>query len=238
MEPPKLCPQCNAGYIKYSGGGTEKAESELARLFPQALIRLLGDKHSWQDTGPGIYIATQSVFTSPPPDGFYLTCCLSVDNTLNHVDFRSAEKAFDQLTALRAITTGMMVIQTKIPDHYVLAALASNVHDAFYAKELSLRVQLDFPPVRHFCLVRCRGKVEEKVCKTAQELFSALSQSAPRTVKIVSVNAGIPPKLRGNFHWNILISTAHPEKASSFLKKSLKKSKRSGIIVTVDMDPV
>ncbi|MDD3088139.1 MAG: primosomal protein N', partial [Candidatus Omnitrophica bacterium] len=38
MAPPKICPNCNRGYIKYSGIGTDKIESELARIFPQARI--------------------------------------------------------------------------------------------------------------------------------------------------------------------------------------------------------
>jgi primosomal protein N' len=54
----------------------------------------------------------------------------------------------------------------------------------------------------------------------------------------VSVNPGIPVRLRGRYHWNILLSTPKPETASAFLKKSLKDFRRSGIIVTVDMDPV
>ena len=237
MEPPRFCPACNAGYIKYSGGGTEKAESELARLFPQARIRLLDEQHP-ADEGPGIFISTQSVLNAPPTGGFDLTCCLSVDNTLNHVDFRSAEKAFYLLTALRSITKTMMVVQTRMPDHYVLAALESGGHEAFYRAELALRKQLGFPPVRHFCQVRCRGKSEEKVREAAEQLFSVLSQSPARGVTPLSVNPGIPLRLRGSYHWSILLSAARPQAASAFLKKSLKDFRRSGIIITVDMDPV
>ena len=41
--PPEICPRCQAGYIKYSGTGTQKAESELSRLFPQARIKRIED---------------------------------------------------------------------------------------------------------------------------------------------------------------------------------------------------
>ena len=238
MKPPRLCPECNAGYIKYTGGGTEKVESELARIFPQARIRLLEEKGACGSAldNAGIFIATQSVLGSQGAS-FYLTCCLSIDNTLNHVDFRSAEKAYFLLTALRSITTGMMVVQTRMPEHYVLGALSPDGHESYYRKELALRKQLQFPPVRHFCLVKCRGRSEEKVRASAEELFADLSLSAPGTVRVISVNAASPLKLRGNFHWNILLSAAKPETASAFLKKNLKNFRRSGIIVTVDIDP-
>jgi primosomal protein N' (replication factor Y) len=35
-SPPSICPECNSGYIRYSGLGTERIESELSRIFPQA----------------------------------------------------------------------------------------------------------------------------------------------------------------------------------------------------------
>ena len=31
-----ICPKCNSHYVRYFGIGTEKVESELSRLFPQA----------------------------------------------------------------------------------------------------------------------------------------------------------------------------------------------------------
>ncbi|MBN3038999.1 MAG: primosomal protein N', partial [Candidatus Omnitrophica bacterium] len=38
LVPPNICPQCDSSYLRYFGLGTEKVESELARLFPQARI--------------------------------------------------------------------------------------------------------------------------------------------------------------------------------------------------------
>ncbi len=38
MDPPDICPKCNSSYLRYWGIGTEKVESELARLFPNARI--------------------------------------------------------------------------------------------------------------------------------------------------------------------------------------------------------
>ena len=45
-------------------------------------------------------------------------------------------------------------------------------------------------------------------------------------------------KKRDNFYEQILIKTKAVPKAVSFLKKKLSSFRRSGIIITVDVDPV
>ena len=58
------------------------------------------------------------------------------------------------------------------------------------------------------------------------------------SIKLLSLNPGQPAKLRGNFYYQILMRTPSVEKANYFLKLHLKEEHLSGIIVTVDVDPV
>jgi hypothetical protein len=51
-----------------------------------------------------------------------------------------------------------------------------------------------------------------------------------------SSGPGRPPKLRGNFYRQIIVRGKSAERMSDALKKSLKDFRRSGIIVTVDVD--
>ena len=48
---PRVCPTCNSGYIRYSGLGTEKLESELSRIYPHMEIARL-DKDCLLYTSP------------------------------------------------------------------------------------------------------------------------------------------------------------------------------------------
>ncbi|MFA5156216.1 MAG: primosomal protein N' [Candidatus Omnitrophota bacterium] len=224
MAPPKLCPECNAGYLHYRGAGTEKIESELARIFPQA-------------GATDIIVSSQSIIKEPGRN-FGLIGVLSIDNTLNHPDFRSSEKAFRILNGLCALTDKKMVIQTGLPQNHIFASLANSDPDIFYDKEIKQRRELDFPPTRHFGLLKLRGKYPAAVELAAKALFDKLTEDKGKSAQGLSVNPGSPAKLRGNYYWQILIRARSAPEIGKFLKTHLHGLKHSGIIVTVDIDPV
>jgi primosomal protein N' (replication factor Y) len=238
IAPPKICPDCNSGYIKYSGVGTEKVESELSRIFPQGRIKRLEAQEAIDLGSADIFIATQAVIGHIECN-FDLVAVLGIDNSLNHVDFRSAEKTYGLLAALSCLTDKKMIIQTSLANHHSLRAVRDYEPDIFYDEELKQRKELRFPPYSHFVLIKCRGRNEEKTKAVSDNLFEKLTQTKlPRTVKVISLNPGQPAKLRGNFYWVILLSCAKPIILSKFIKINLKSLKHSGIIVTVDVDPV
>ncbi len=234
-ELPKICPECNSGYIKLSGTGVERIESELARIFPQARIKLVDKEEHLDIDSADIFISTQHIFKESSYD-FDLVGVLAIDNSLNRLDFRASEKAFALISGLWGLTTRQMVIQTTFPEHHIFRALEKKDVKLFYDEELKERQQLQFPPVRHFALVKARGKDEDKVKALGQEIFDRLSKNSTKTVKALSLNPGQPAKLRGNFYWQVLLSCDKAKKAVDFLKVNLKNIRHSGIIITVDMD--
>ncbi len=238
LVPPKICPQCDAGYIKFSGAGTEKIESELSRIFPQARIKRIDTGEIPNKEEADIFVAAQGIIRHAG-FRFDLTAVLAIDNSLNHVDFRSSEKVFAHLLGLLALTDKKMFIQTSLPGHYCFQAVEKNDINYFYDEELKSRRQVKFPPFRHFCQVKIRGRVEQKALDAGEKLFQKLSgAAAPKDVQVISLNPGYPPKLRGNYYWVILISAGNVLSLSEFLKNNLKNFRSSGIIVTVDVDPV
>jgi primosomal protein N' (replication factor Y) len=237
MQPPKICPECNAGYIKFSGAGVEKIESELSRIFPQARIKILDDKNL-NAPDADITIATSSVIKQADFD-FDLIGVLGIDNILNRVDFRATEKAFGLLAGLMGLTHKKFLVQTSSPTHHCFQALLKKDANFFYAEELKQRKQLAFPPYKHLAIVKLRGKKEDKVKETAGLLFGKLKEeSLGKNIEIISVNPSSPAKLRNNFCWQVLIRSSSALAISVFLKNSLKGLRHSGIIVTVDVDPI
>ncbi|MFH1888796.1 MAG: primosomal protein N' [Candidatus Omnitrophota bacterium] len=157
MQPPSICPNCNAAYIKYSGAGTEKIESELSRVFPQARITVMDEQDDKGVEDADIFISTASIFKKPGYS-FGLVGILSIDNSLNRIDFRSTEKTFGLLAGLFTLAREKLIIQTGIPGHYSFRAIEDKNTDLFYDEELKQRKQLGFPPCRHLCLVKLRGE--------------------------------------------------------------------------------
>ncbi|MDD5238063.1 MAG: primosomal protein N' [Candidatus Omnitrophica bacterium] len=253
MELPKICPSCNSGYIKLAGAGTQKLESELSRIFVQARIKRL-DKPEYTDINNGdIFVSTSAIIkhaSLPDPArpaggqqaggiNFDLVGVIAIDNSLNRIDLRSSEKAFSLLVGLLGITKDKMVIQTRLPRHHCFEAILNNDINSFYDEELKQRKQLNFPPLRHMALVKLRSKKEEKARLASHILFEKLKEAnRNKEIEIVSVNPGQPSKLRGNFYWQILITAKNVKKMNEFLKPQLKGFSHSGLIVTVDVDPV
>ena len=241
MESPKICPSCNTGYIKYSGIGTEKVESELSRIFPQARVKILGEENrsvpELNRSVPDLIVATSSVIKHQDLS-FDLVGVMAIDNSLNRVDFRAAEKTFALLMGLVNLTSKKMIIQSAYANHHCFQALIKNDPQIFLKEELKQRKQLNFAPYKHMVLLKIRGVDLEKVKKASADLFERLNRIKTGSIKMLSLNPGQPAKLRGNFYYQILMRTSSVEKASHFLKLHLKEEHYSGIIVTVDVDPV
>lgn len=237
MPAPKVCPQCNAGYLRFRGAGTQKIESELARIFPQAKIARL-DQGGGFGKEADIFVATSRVMKFPALR-FDLVAVLGMDSAINRVDFRAAEKAFALLRGLIALARGRVVVQTSYPAQAAFSAAAKNDSRLFYENELKNRRLAGFPPFRHIVLVRLRGKNSERVKNAAEALFDLLGKADKASgVQLMSAGPGIPAKLRGNFQWQLVASCANPPKAGRAVKSCLKKLPHSGIIVALDVDPV
>lgn len=235
---PHICPKCNAGYIRYAGLGTEKIESELARLFPQARIERLDKSHSVEVKNADIFIATSAIMKEPDVS-FDLVGALGIDHALHRVDFRAGEKVFALLAGLLSLTRKRLIIETRLARHHILRSLTGKDMDIFYAEELRQRKDLRFPPFRHFACLKVRSKVELKAQKNAEALYEELKHlNKNKRIKFLSVNPAYPSKLRGNFYWQVMVASDKAETLSKFLKLNLKRFSHSGIIVTVDVDPV
>ncbi|MFA5410462.1 MAG: primosomal protein N' [Candidatus Omnitrophota bacterium] len=239
MPAPEICPNCNSGYIRYSGTGTEKIESELTRIFPGARIKRWESSCTLDIQEADIFIATQAIIKEADYR-FDLIAVLSIDNSLNRVDFRSAEKTFQMLAGLLGLAQRQLIVQTNSPKHHCFRALESNNIGLFYEEELKERRQLNFPPYQHLGIVKLRSKNEPRVKQAANQLFAKLNKDnhKNKALKIISLNPAQPAKLRGNFYWQILIRAKSPQELAGFLKINLKNFPHSGIIVTVDIDPI
>ncbi|MBU0548530.1 MAG: primosomal protein N' [Candidatus Omnitrophica bacterium] len=245
MEVPKICPSCNTGYIKYSGIGTEKVESELVKIFTQAHVTILGrenrshpDLENRSVSGfTDVFVATSSVVKHQGLS-FDLIGVIAIDNSLNRADFRAAEKTYALLMGLVSLTSKKLIIQSVNANHHCFQALIKNDPQIFLKEELKQRKQLSFAPYRHIILVKIRGKNLEKVKKASLDLFEKLSGLKASSLKMLSLNPGQPAKLRENFYYQVLMTASSVGKASHFLKLHLKKWHYSGIIVTVDVDPI
>ena len=117
MEPPTVCPACG-GKLQYRGFGTQKAEEELAKLFPDArVLRMDQDSTAAKDAHEkllarfanheyDIMVGTQMVAKGLDFEDVTLVGVLGIDSLLFAQGFRAYENVFSLITQVWAAADG------------------------------------------------------------------------------------------------------------------------------------
>ncbi|MBR2714927.1 MAG: primosomal protein N', partial [Ruminococcus sp.] len=142
-----ICPTCNGNSLRFMGSGTQRAESELAEIFPQArILRMDTDstmsksshEKKLREFSMGEYdilVGTQMVAKGLDFPNVTLVGVLSADQMLYSDDYRSFENAFSMITQVvgrsgRGAEKGRAIIQTYTPENPIIMLGAQQDYDA------------------------------------------------------------------------------------------------------------
>ena len=188
---PERCPSCG-GPLKQVGTGTQKAQLELNRLYPELEIaRMDADTVSAANTHEKILdrfkseripvlIGTQMVAKGLNLPDVTLVGVLDADLSLYSGSYRAAETTFNMLTQVvgragRGDAPGRALIQTMVPEHEVLKLAAKQDYDSFYELEIRLRQIQNCPPFGDLATVTFTGQEEGRVLRGAVKFRDGLS---------------------------------------------------------------
>lgn len=191
MALPDKCPECGSVNLKQSGVGTQRIEDELSKLYPDArLLRMDADttftrgayEESFTAFERGDYdimLGTQMIAKGLNFPNVTLVGVVSVDKALFTGDFRSYERTFSLITQVagrsgRGDKPGTALIQTFVPDHYVINLAAAQDYDEFYEQESELRKVLLFPPFCDICAINFSSLMESRVIEGSREFLQIL----------------------------------------------------------------
>lgn len=158
------CEKCGSKYIGTFGTGTQKIESMVKEMFPEArVLRMDADTTTGKDGyvnvlesfgahEADILIGTQMIIKGHDFPLVTLVGIVAADMTLNMSDYRAAERTFQTLVqaagrAGRGNRPGDVYIQTYNPDHYAVTASVKQDYGEFFNKEINYRRLLSYPPV-------------------------------------------------------------------------------------------
>ena len=206
--PPARCPACG-GKLQYRGFGTQKAEEELAKLFPEArILRMDQDTTAAKDAHEkllakfarheyDIMVGTQMVAKGLDFEDVTLVGVLGIDSLLFAQGFRAYETVFSLVTQVvgrsgRAKDPGFAIIQTTDPDNPVLNLAAAQDYDAFFEQEIAYRKLGLYPPFCGLCVVGFAGPKESEVAR-ASARFAASSALFFFILKNVPLSNAIHP---------------------------------------------
>ena len=243
MEPPTVCPACG-GKLQYRGFGTQKAEEELAKLFPDArVLRMDQDSTAAKDAhekllarfanhGYDIMVGTQMVATGLDFEDVTLVGVLGIDSLLFAQGFRAYENVFSLITQVvgrsgRARDPGFAIIQTTDPDNPVLNLAAAQDYDAFFEQEIAYRKLGLYPPFCGLCVIGFAGAKEIEVARAAARFAALLGQQAAKQpdlpLRVLGPTPGSIEKINDTYRYKLTIKCRNDRRFRDLVRSTLER---------------
>ena len=245
-DPVSECPTCGSKRLKNMGFGTQKLEEELSKYFPQArILRMDADTtfsrysyekgfNAFRDGEYDIMIGTQMIGKGLDFPNVTLVGVLSVDKALYAGDFRSYERTFSLITQVvgrsgRGDSQGRAILQTFIPDHYIMNLAADQDYEDFYREEIAIRRAMIYPPLCDMCILCFAGLSDEKVkggTDAVMELMKVrLRELSPKSpVRVLGPVKASYGKISGKYRWRIIMKCKNNAEMRGFISDILRAS--------------
>jgi primosomal protein N' (replication factor Y) len=252
---PETCPNCGAEHsLVPCGPGIERIDEEVAALFPEARRVLLSSDltpalsdlretlREIEDREVDIVIGTQLVAKGHHFPGLALVGVVDADLGLAHADPRAAERTFQLLNQVtgragREVIPGRGLIQTYMPEHPVIQALASGDRDAFLAREIEARKAATMPPFGRLASLLVSAGSRD----AAESYARSLARAAPSAHKIEVLGPAEAPLavIRGRFRFRLLVKAAREADLQAYLRLWLSQAPKpkGDVRLNVDVDP-
>ena len=243
MEPPTVCPACG-GKLQYRGFGTQKAEEELAQLFPDArVLRMDQDSTAAKDAHEkllarfanheyDIMVGTQMVAKGLDFEDVTLVGVLGIDSLLFAQGFRAYENVFSLITQVvgrsgRAKDPGFAIIQTTDPDNPVLNLAAAQDYDAFFEQEIAYRKLGLYPPFCGLCVIGFAGAKEIEVARAAARFAALLGQQAAKQpdlpLRVLGPTPGSIEKINDTYRYKLTIKCRNDRRFRDLVRSTLER---------------
>ena len=223
---PRRCRQCGGERIRQLGIGTQRVVDEVTSLLPGIRVERWDADSSRSGIGPEqtmaglasgeiqVLVGTQMVAKGLDLPNVTLVGAILADVGLHLPDFRAGERAFSLLCQVagragRGPDPGRVIIQTYNPEHYAIAAAATQDYSAMYRQEIQTRQAQGNPPFNQLAQIRFRDLSATACQRQATELARLLRQRVAARgladVEIAGPAPGIPERIRGHYRWNLLV---------------------------------
>lgn len=222
MREPSACPECGEEGIEPVGSGTQKLESDLEELFPDAgVLRMDYDTTSGKNAHSdilsrferkeaNILVGTQIVSKGLDFPDVTVVGVINADTELAFPSFRAAERMFQLLSQVagrsgRSDKEGVVYFQTWQPEHPALLAAKTHNYKSFARQELAYRKVLMYPPYSRIIRITFKGKKEYLVQQVAEQFTQCLKRAMPKREAVLGPSPAAIVKLKKYYLWESLV---------------------------------
>ncbi|MBB5032812.1 replication restart helicase PriA [Prosthecobacter vanneervenii] len=254
--PPSKCPSCQEPGLKFSGFGTERVETAVREVFPQARIARVDTdtiqrKNQLRDLlrdfraqKLDLLIGTQMIAKGLDFPNVTLVGVLNADLALNLPDFRAAERTLQLLVQVagragRGEVKGEVVVQTYAPHSPAVQFSRHNDFAGFAQQELEQRRAFHYPPYTHVVILASRGKHQAMAEFALKTLHRRLLEGLSEEVLMGDPAPCAMAKAHGQYRFQLLLRTPKIRPLCRHIQQVLQStSLPADVIVTWDVDPV
>ncbi len=243
---PEKCPACGSEHLRRMGFGTQRLEDELAVRFPDARILRMdadttGSRHAYEQGFEAfrkgeydIMLGTQMIGKGLDFPNVTLVGVMSVDRALFAGDYRSYERTFSLITQVvgrggRGSKPGRAILQTFLPEHYVLRLAAAQDYEGFAREEFAIRRSLLFPPFCDICVIGFSAESLPEVQKGAacfvermKEQLSMQQEKLP--LRVLGPVPFTYNKIGGKYRYRIIIKCKNTQEFRAFLRDTMRSA--------------
>ena len=258
---PRTCTTCGSGELKMMGMGTEQIEENLGLLFPEARIGRMDldttrSKYGYQrileEFAYGhldILVGTQMITKGLDFERVTVVGIWDGDRILNFPDFRSGERAFQQITQVagragRSAKRGEVIIQTRKADEPIYQQIIKGDFDEFYLQEMHERKQFFYPPYVKLVKITTRHQDYKTTEQAAKYLHQQMATLAIKKI-VLGPEKALIGKIKNKYQFESLIKLDRSGSTQSFFKKELRRilneikinSPYKAVRFIIDVDP-
>lgn len=252
---PAKCPECGSPYLQQFNAGTQRLESALKALFPDAsIIRMDADttaeRHGHQmlldqfaQLDSGILIGTQMIAKGLDFPEVTLVGVVTADTVLNLPDYRAGESTYQLLEQVsgragRGEKAGEVIIQTYWPEHRAIVAASRHDRDYFYDFESQVRRELEYPPFRRLANVIVSSFNQSEAQAAAQNLAHILSKSE-EDVEILGPAPCVIEKISKKYRYHFLVKSQREKPLGKIINDAARSFRcPKGVGIAIDVDPL
>ena len=220
--PARQCAHCGSRDLSFGGLGTEQVERILLQCFPGARVARMDvdttrGKWSHRDIldrvragKVDILLGTQMIAKGLDFPRVTLVGVINADIGLHLPDFRSCERTFQLLAQVagragRAHLPGEVIVQTYVPEHYVIRAAVAHDYRGFADRELETRRDPAYPPRLRMARILLSSPVQKDTLASAERLGRWLRGRRGPWPDVLGPAPAPIEKLHGRFRWHVLL---------------------------------
>jgi primosomal protein N' (replication factor Y) len=252
---PDTCTTCQKPF-RLSGFGTERVEDEVRNFFPRARVaRMDSDTMkargaheavlaAFRERNVDVLVGTQMIAKGLDFPDVTLVGVVSADTTLMIPDYRAAERTFSLLAQVagragRSDKGGIVLVQTRNPDHFAVRLALLHDFETFARYELDARRKDGYPPFGHLARVVIQGPKEDEAEKAATHLRDRLGEwCADDSVEILGPAPAPIAKINEQFRFHVIAKARQRSGIARFVRIVRTEPRPPGQVrVLLDVDP-